>query len=356
LRAIAVGSTHVSVASEAGRVYTWDETTTCPVPGDAGAPEQPCPEWSETRGTAGDSALFGLWVSGERMLGVGALGSITRWDGASRAVESPATLDNYLDVSGTSDDDVWIAGDRLLRVQAGARLEIDKDSPRALYAVQPLDAEHTLIAGTGGLARGYSSDGWQDMDVRADAWLRALFTDGTSGWLVGNRGATWGLLNGRLWTPLATPTEQNLLAVFGVPGGAVWAVGNAGVILRHDGTQWAAIPSGPNGGVRAELRGVWGAADDDVWAVGTGGTALHWDGRVWTRVGDEATYSLNAVWGRAGSDIWAAGSGGVLLHFDGHSWQPQLSGTTQSINALWGGAGTLWAVGEHGTLLRKALD
>src|SRR5690606_9836218 len=112
--------------------------------------------------------------------------------------------------------------------------------------------------------------------------------------------------------------------------------------------QWAEIPSGPDGGVSADLRGVWGTADDDVWAVGTGGTMLRWDGRLWTREGEEASFSLNAVWGRAADDVWAAGSAGTLLHFDGSAWQPEFSGTSQSLNALWGDAQRLWAVGEHG--------
>jgi hypothetical protein len=186
--------------------------------------------------------------------------------------------------------------------------------------------------------------------------LHALFSDGQSGWLVGSRGGSWGLLNGRTWVPLATPTERDLLAVYGLPSGNVWAVGAGGVTLRHDGSAWAEIPSGPNGGVGAELRAVWGSADDDVWAVGTGGTALHWDGSVWTPVGEEAAFSLNALWGRARDDVWAAGSGGTLLHYDGSSWQPQFSGTTQALHALWGTPTRLWAVGEHGTILVKHLD
>jgi hypothetical protein len=344
------------VANELGQLFTWDGATTCPVPGDAGAPEQPCPEWRGVRSVGSELPIFGLIASGDSALAVGALGSITRWDGDARTPISEGAADSYLDIAGSAAGEPWIAGDRLLARSGDRWREVGMDSPRAAYAVQPLADGRTLIAGTAGLARGYADDVWHDMDVRADAWLHALFSDGQSGWLVGSRGGSWGLLNGRTWVPLATPTERDLLAVFGLPSGNVWAVGAAGVTLRHDGSAWVEIPSGPSGGVAAELRAVWGSADDDVWAVGTGGTTLHWDGVVWSSVGEDAAFSLNALWGRARDDVWAAGSGGTLLHYDGSSWQPQFSGTTQALHGLWGTASRLWAVGEHGTLLVKNLD
>jgi hypothetical protein len=206
------------------------------------------------------------------------------------------------------------------------------------------------------MARSYSGDAWESMDVRADAWLRGMWSDGDVGWLVGSRGAAWGLLNRRLWTQLTTPTDHDLLGVWSSPTGTAWAVGAGGVILRHDGVLWAAIPSGPNGGLTVDLRGVWGSAEDDIWAVGTGGTALHWDGSVWTKATEDAPFSLNDVWGRSASDVWAVGSGGTILHYDGDSWQPEFSGVGHSLNAVWGTENRLWAVGEYGAILNKALD
>ena len=356
LAALSVGAEGVLVANERGQLFGWDTAVTCPVPGDAGAPEQPCPEWRSVRATGSDRPIFGLLANGDTALAVGALGSITRWDGEARTPLSEAAADSYLDIAGSSDGRLWIAGDRLLTRRDERWQEVGMDSPRAVYAVQPLGDGRTLIAGTAGLARGLAEDTWQNMDVSEDAWLHGLFSDGASGWLVGSRGRSWGLLNGRVWVPLATPTERDLLAVFGLPSGAVWAVGAGGVTLRHDGAAWVAIPSGPDGGVSAELRAVWGSADDDVWAVGTGGTALHWNGATWSSLGEDAAYSLNAVWGRARDDLWAAGSGGTLLHYDGSSWQPQFSGTTQALHAVWATPTRVWVVGEHGTILVKDLE
>jgi hypothetical protein len=194
------------------------------------------------------------------------------------------------------------------------------------------------------------------MDVRADAWLHGLSTEGDSAWLVGSHGQAWGLLNGRLWTPLQTPTDHDLLAVWSAPTGTAWAVGEGGVTLHHDGILWAAVPSGPDGGLQVDLRGLWGTRDNDVWAVGTGGSAVHWDGTTWTRVTPDAGFSLNDVWGRSSNDVWAVGTAGTLLHYDGMTWSEEFSGTEHTLNALWGNADRLWAVGEHGTILVKRLE
>lgn len=352
---VSVGA-QVHVANAEGELYVWDGAATCPVPGDAGAPEEPCPGWGPARRTGRDLPIFGLWASGAQAVAVGAHGSIVTWEGETRSIVAEGSLDNYLDVAGSSPDNVWIAGDRLLSSREGRWEEVARDSARAVYAVAPLSAERTLIAGTGGMARSFSGDTWDSMDVRADAWLRGIWSNGEVGWLVGSRGAAWGLLNRRLWTQLTTPTERDLLDVWSSNEGTAWAVGASGVILRHDGELWAAIPSGPNGGLTVDLRGVWGSAPNDVWAVGTGGTALHWDGTVWTKTTEDAPYSLNDVWGRSADDVWAVGSGGTVLHYDGDHWEPQLSGTGHALNAVWGTAGRLWAVGEHGTILIKELD
>jgi hypothetical protein len=345
----------VYAASSDGNLYHWDGAASCEVPGDAGATER-CPKWLPAQSTGSERPVFGLWASGERSVAVGEYGLLVSFEGRERRVLAEGSLDNFLDVAGSGADDVWVAGDRLLQRRNDGWSEVLRDSPRAVYALQVPESGRVLVAGTGGMARSYAAASWVSMDVRADALLRGLWSDGSRGWLVGSRGQTWGLLNERLWTPLVTPTERDLRAVWSSPTGMAWAVGEGGVILRHDGIGWAAIPSGPDGGLTVDLRGVWGAADDDVWAVGTGGTVVHWDGRIWGRATPDATFALNDIWGRHAADAWAVGSGGTILHFDGQQWVPEASGSEHALNAIWGDEQRVWAVGEHGTILFKSLQ
>jgi hypothetical protein len=345
----------VYAASSDGNVYVWDGAASCPAPGDAGASE-PCAKWGPVRSTGKELPIFGLWARGEQSLAVGEYGLLVSFQGRERRVLGEGSLDNYLDVAGSSARDVWVAGDRLLQKRSESWKEVLRDSPRAVYSLQVPSDGHVLVAGTGGMARSYSGAAWASLDVRADALLRGLSSNGRGAWMVGSRGQAFGLLNERLWAPLTTPTDHDLLAVWSSASGTAWAVGEGGVILRHDGIGWAAIPSGPQGGLTVDLRGVWGSADNDIWSVGTGGSALHWDGHVWTRATPDAAFALNDVWGRSADDAWAVGSSGTILHYDGKSWQTEVSGSEHTLNAIWGSGDRVWAVGEHGTILIKRLE
>jgi len=151
------------------------------------------------------------------------------------------------------------------------------------------------------------------------------------------------------WThPL--PKAIGLNSVWGIAADDVWAVGIEGAILHHDGTYWAAVPSG----VTSSLKGVWGAASNDVWAVGDQ-ALLHWNGTVWTST--PITINLRAVWGSSSNDVWVAGanstngSGGVLRHWDGAAWSAVTPSTyaQYSFTGLWGfSASDVWATSCEG--------
>ncbi len=344
----------VLAAGDSGDVYRFDPSLTCLVEADAGAPPEPCPGWVSPRATGDASSLHAVWATGQDIWAVGDGGLTVRFQDELRTVLVPSGRDNFLSVTGTESGATWVAGDRLLAGEAGDWRPVVRDSVRALYAAHAL-SDGVLVAGTGGEARAYRGEQWQSLDVEPNVWLHGLWSDGSTGWLVGARGRAYGLLNETVWTELETPTSQDLLAVTSA-GGTAWAVGEGGVILRHDGARWAEIPADPDAPRDADLRAVWAGADGHVWVVGTGATALHFDGVLWRETIEQGSYSLNGVWGRASDDVWAVGSGGLILHHDGESWAPQPSGTSHCLNAVWGRGDRVYVAGERSTILVKQLD
>jgi hypothetical protein len=65
---------------------------------------------------------------------------------------------------------------------------------------------------------------------------------------------------------------------------------------------------------------LWGAGPGDLWAVGDQGLILHHDGRRWTRVPSGSTEDLVAVAGRGPGDAWALGRNGDILRLQGGRW------------------------------------
>src|SRR4051794_8753099 len=66
----------------------------------------------------------------------------------------------------------------------------------------------------------------------------------------------------------------------------IWAVGDFGVMLRWDGSQWSSVGTGL--GTEIQFMGIWGSGPNDVWTIGNGtitdGFVLHWNGSKWSRV------------------------------------------------------------------------
>ena len=144
--------------------------------------------------------------------------------------------------------------------------------------------------------------------------------------------------DGEAWSIMESGTTVNLRGVWGSDPQSVFAVGltnaedNEYEILHFDGQDWRAMVNNTNVAAVA----VWGTAADDVYAVGGEGI-LHYDGVDWTVVFEyEVGYlGLTDVWGVAPDDIYAVGLGGVF-HFDGSAWNKVDAGLDRfSLDSVW---------------------
>ena len=186
-----------------------------------------------------------------------------------------------------------------------------------------------------------------------ESWSLALSPDETE-WLV----STWGrttddrfavggnLERGRIlhfdgadWSEESIPVDLPVINwVFGFEDDTTFAVGNAGTILKRQGTKWNLMESPTT----EDLWGIWGASADDVWAVGGSGesdavaTVVHFDGDTWEasdlpeleRAGVRAFFK---VWGTSADNVYVVGQRGAVLHYDGNAWQEQLVGASDDL-------------------------
>ncbi|HEX5060313.1 MAG TPA: hypothetical protein VFV99_13185 [Kofleriaceae bacterium] len=168
--------------------------------------------------------------------------------------------------------------------------------------------------------------------------------------------------DGNGWTEMTIPTAGLLNGVFGI-GNDVFAVGDAGTILRLVGGSWTPMNVSAGG---YNLRGVWGSGPTDVFAVGTPsadgppGIALHYDGNQWTTMALPAgTTQLNAITGRSISEVYAVGVGAVsnILFYDGTGWIPMVTSVASanlSLQAVHAGATTVYAAKRPSLFLEYA--
>lgn len=160
-------------------------------------------------------------------------------------------------------------------------------------------------------------------------------------------------------TPI--PGNATVVAAWGDGHGAVWAVTEAGTVLRWDGAVWKAHVT-----LDGPLTAIWGSGPTDVWIAGrrglwhgSGDTPDTLDFAITTLPGDDAA-PIVSVWGSSADDVWAVGGSTTeiphvarVLHFARASsgtdpnWElDPLSAEPLAFTHVWGSReGGVWLSG-----------
>ncbi len=125
----------------------------------------------------------------------------------------------------------------------------------------------------------------------------------------------------RQWQPVETPSRLPLHGIWGLSADRLIAVGWMGTILHWDGVQWqqrygGIIDDNDRFAACAEntpLFAIDGNADGEAWAVGDDGMVLHYDGTEWTREPSPTQVNLRAVACAPGGQVYAAGAEGTVI-------------------------------------------
>ncbi len=156
---------------------------------------------------------------------------------------------------------------------------------------------------------------------------------GNIGFAVGNNGVILEY-NGTNWVSMASPTTKVLNSVSVVSANEAWAVGANGTILKFNGTSWSTVTS-PSTNTLNEITmlSTNGSTASNGWIVGNNGTILTYNGSTWssTTVGSNTLLSVSYF---NANDVWAVGANGTGIHWDGSSWSTLSTGTSLQLNAI----------------------
>jgi hypothetical protein len=224
------------------------------------------------------SAVWGASVSDVWAVtsgGFGTGGAILHWNGAAWSVAHQRMEGSFSGVWGANANDVWVVG--------------SGHEPAGDYASLILHWDGT-------------------------AWTESYAC-------TGSRFASGGFVT-------------NLVDVWGVAGGSVWAVGscypptdNVGLVTRGGQPQHLAPGLAPLLEHRS-LGAVWASADTNVWVASSAAgpiqgivpTILHFNGTSWTESSDPNALGIYDLGGSGPNDVWAVGVAGKRLHFNGTVW------------------------------------
>lgn len=203
---------------------------------------------------------------------------------------------------------------------------------------------------TGTILRSTDGTAWTVETLSAQSPLYAVAAGSAEVVAVGEAG-TMVRYDGSPWTPLSSGRTNQLRAVHAVDATHGWAVGLTGTLLMWNGTYWSQVVLTGN---PPSFYGVYTVSATDAWAVGTGGAVWRWNGAVWAAQTSGTGATLRAVWAAAANKVYVVGDGGVALLWDGTAFNQVGAGNGINLWAVTGSGPTdVWAAGENGVVLRS---
>ena len=266
-------------------------------------------------------------------------------------------------VWGSGPDDIWIVGGtdeqaELYHFDGAAWSPAQAPDLPILAWVTGWGPSAAFAVGRGGGAARFDGEGWTALDTGTteDLWGCFGFAEDDV-WIVGGDADVGAPLilhfDGAAFTEVPLdPAENNrgattLFKVWG-SGGALFAVGQSGLILRYDGAAWRGEAGGPL--ADQDLISLWGTGPDDITAVGGRSNAriAHFDGSAWTTTAPSALGGLNGISVQGEHEAVVVGVVGYAASLDPATGdrEDHPPAATLDLHAVWGdGAGTYTAVG-----------
>lgn len=266
--------------------------------------------------------LLDVWsTSATHALAVGELGFIFRYDGASWTRQLAPTLERLNTVWAASPSLAFAGGDNgaLLRWNGTAWTAQPSPTGEHIYAMWGASADAVWAVTQGGEVLFWDGVEWAVVHQQTRPLYGVYGTGASDVHAVGLDGIALHY-DGTDWTPRATGTNHVLVGLWAGPGERAVTVGarnfTNGVSLRYDGT-WQELPSG---GAQI-LSAVWGAIEWDLYAVGDAGTILRYNGTGWSPMPSGTQEFLWAIAGAPGAE-----GGGFAVGLNGTVLQGQANG------------------------------
>lgn len=182
---------------------------------------------------------------------------------------------------------------------------------------------------------GWQSDGedfWEE-DLPTNSRVNDIFDADSYAFAVGEDGLILRRTASGAWSEMESPVAFTLNAVHGNRASNIWAVGEDGVIISFDGSDWTReSPTYANGEAMAEytLNDVYVADDGNVFIAGNRGTVLAWIDGEWEDLTSGTPRHYQAIGAADGASdvVWVAGGKGSVKYWTNDSGSEETDSDT----------------------------
>ena len=187
----------------------------------------------------------------------------------------------------------------------------------------------------------YDGATWETMDTPDTPILIWAFGFGPDDvYAVGEQGTALHY-DGSSWSQMSTNTEDDLWGVWGAAPDDIWAVGGEidtgpPILLHYDGQSWSQQTVPPLDRNSTALLKIWGTSSDHIFAVGQTGVILEYDGSDWQQIDAGTADDLVSLWGNGPDEIVAVGgrSNATIATYDGTKWTSRSAAPLPGLNGV----------------------
>jgi hypothetical protein len=284
---------------------------------------------------------------------VGQDGTILQWDGLGWQRPRSASPDaSWNAMSGFGGTLALVGANGAAAIARGASFTtVSTGTTYALHGVHLTSEEDLVAVGDNGVVLVGQGASWRREALGLSEALRDVHGVAGDVWVAGEAGALL-RFDGTAWAPLARTLADDLLAVWRAGPDRVLVAGKDGRFaeLGVDG-----VPLAPPETLadNTDLLDLWATAEGDlVVAVGQNGSVfMRREGGTWEAAETGTSQTLDSVWGSSATDIWVAGRAGTVLHYDGAAWTRVVVPSTGALNAVWGDAANRFYIAGAGAQL-----
>ena len=119
-----------------------------------------------------------------------------------------------------------------------------------------------------------------------------------------------------IWNSVGLETSEDIFGSFIIDENNMWLVGDAGLILHFDGSEWLAVDAG----VTESLNDIYFIDANNGYICGDGGTFLTYDGASWTASDPSTTDNLSGVAFADADNGYVVGDDGIIMQYSTGVW------------------------------------
>jgi len=253
--------------------------------------------------------LIDVWTtSANNAWAVGEFGFVYRWNGSTWARQSTPTTGTLNAVWGASASDAFAGGDNgtMLRFNGSSWSAMSFPSSSSVYGIWGSASNNVYAVTSAGEVLRFNGSSWSTVTTSSSPLWAVYGSSANDVYVSGENGVAM-RFNGTSWSSVNASTTGTLAGIWASSAANLLAVGSSssgatGLAMSNTGAGWSSITMPSS----AMLTSVWGPTANDVYATGDAGLIVRFNGSAWSAM---SSGTSDLLWAVSGSP---AGTGGAF--------------------------------------------